>query len=125
MLFLPQAQTASVGTPQDSCFQPIAQSLCVDGFCDRVERHNAKENLKALDSFEPGQGLQRAGRQEPYRFRAKRRQPPARLLEITALKRFKSARLLIDSPAQIWIARADELRWPWLMTPSGSGAMGS
>jgi len=123
MLFLPHAPTASVGTPQDSCFQPIAQSLSVDGFWDRVERHSAKENLNALDSFEPG--LQRAGRQEPYRFRAKRRHPPARLLEMTALKRFRSARLLMDSPAQIWIARADELRWPWLMTPSGSGAMGS
>jgi hypothetical protein len=60
----------------------------------------------------PDKDSKRAGGQEPYRFRAKRRHPPARLLETTALNRFKSARLLIDSPAQIWNERADELRWP-------------
>src|SRR5689334_1429286 len=60
-----------------------------------------------------------------YELPCSLRQPPARLLAITALKRLTSARSLMASPWRTWIARAVRLPCPWLMMPSGSGAIGS
>ncbi len=54
-----------------------------------------------------------------------RRQPPARLLAMTARKSSTRAASSSESSWRTWMARADLLSWPWLMTPCGSGAMGS
>ena len=61
----------------------------------------------------------------PRPSRVSARQPPARLLAMTARKSSSRASSSRSSSGPIWMPGEVALSWPWLTSPCGSGAIGS